>query len=282
MARQFPHNMILGWQNCVTAAATITGNWANGAGLRSWYLGDEAVSQASGTGPHSLSVSWAAPQPMDLVMLYGHTLAEDSSVRITLYNKGSMVADSGTMPAYVPAPIGYIPWGDSRFWGHMLGPWDRRWGWVLDGLVWADRLDVTLTGSGFDGGAVALPIFYAGPSWQVSANYDYGSAWGQYAAAEVQGADWGSPLADGDVEPRFFTGTLSHLSEGEVRGRLRELLMHTARGKAPFLALPEPGSAFGIMTQTLLGFLPDLPSVQRSASVRDEWVCELNIREWLA
>lgn len=282
MTRALPHNMILAWQNCLPTA-TLAGSWDGINNLKTWNLGEEAVSTVSGSGARTITATWAQDQLIDLIMVYGHNLAEDgTSIRAQLHLGASLVWDSGVTDAYVPAPLGYIPWGDTRFWGHMLGPWDRRWGVVLDGLVLANKLTITLTGATLDGEDLAVPILYAGPSWQVQANYDRGARVGRHAPAEVQGADRGVPMPDEDPDPRTWDGTLSHLTAGEVSVQLRELLAHTRRGKAPFLALPEPGTAFGIMTQTLLAFLPDVPAVTRSTSVSGEFVCELSMREWLA
>ncbi|MFV3126127.1 hypothetical protein [Niveispirillum sp. KHB5.9] len=282
MTRPLPHNAILAWSNCLPAA-TLTGSWTGINNLKTWFLGEEAVTGTAGAGPHVITATWAAEQAIDLVMILGHNLLEDgTTIRVQLYNGATLIHDSTAMPAYVPAPIGYIPWGDNRFWGHMLGPWDRRWGLVLDELLWITKAVITITAAGLDGVAVSLPILYVGPSWQVQANYDRGSAAGLHGAADVQGADFGVPQPDDDPMPRTFNCTLSHLTEGEVRARLRELLAHTGRGKLPFLLLPEPGDAFGIMTQTMLAFLPDTPRVVRSTTRKDEFVMDLDAREWLA
>ncbi len=282
MSRAQPHNMILAWSNCISAS-TLTGSWTGINNLKSWYLGEEAVSTTAGAGPHVITATWTAEQAVDLVMLKGHNLLESgTTVRVQLYNGSTLIFDSGAMDAYVPAPIGYIPWGDNRFWGHMMGPWDRCWGLVLDELLWITKAVVTLSGAGIDGVAISLPILYVGPSWQAQANCDRGAATGVHGPGDIQGGDYGVPLADDDPLPRTFAATLSHLTEGEVRGRMRELLAHTGRGRLPFLTLPEPGTAFGIMTQTLLAWMPDVPRVVRSTTTAGEFTTDLDLREWLA
>lgn len=282
MTRALPHNAILAWQNSV-GTATLTGSWTGLNNLKTWYLGEEAVSTTAGAGPHVITATWSTEQMVDLIVVLGHNLLEDgTTVRVQLYNGTTLVFDSGPVDAYAPAPIGTIPWGDSRFWGHMLGPWDRRWGLVLDELLEITKAVVMLSGAGLDGQAVALPILYVGPSWQVEANYDRGSAAGWHGTGEIQGADEGVPLPADDPLPRSWSGSLSHLTAGEIRGRWRELWAHTGTGRVPFMWLPEPGDPFGIQTATMLAWFPEPPRLQRSATMADEFVMELDLREWLA
>lgn len=300
MTRPSPHNAIFAWQNCVTgtapnnlAAETFDDALSGGPGWRgwvqpynmaTWLLGQEAVSRTAAGTEHRIVQAWDTAQPVDLVAVVGHNIviADDSTIRVRVTTEDGEV-DSGPLPAYPPAPLGYIPWGDSRFWGHLLvGPWDRRFVFVLDELVFATAVTIEITGAGQDGQALAIPIVYAGPSWQVGQNYDKGSGSGPHAVGDLQGADYGTPLAEADVAPRVWTGRFGHLTEGEVRARLAELLAHTGRGRLPFLALMEPGTDYGLMTQTLLAFLPEAPLVRKSTAVAGEYDLELELREWLA
>ncbi len=283
MTRPNPRNLVLGWRNRLGVAALTGAGWQGLGNLSTDYLGQSA-SHPDPDAPATIAAQWPAPEVLDLVCLVDHNLSTTARVRVVCRLAGALVHDSGWVQPWPSWSWGSIPFGDPRWWGHSLAPEDIAglppiFPLLLPNPVYCDRLEVTVEDPSNAQGFIDLPLCYAGPVLQVSANFDYGAVDGWAPGEEPAGAADGVPLGGGDP-PRQFRCTLSHLTDAEGLSGLGDLVRVCGRGGRPFLVLPDPGDAANLHRVSMWGFLVDLPDLERARQGRRR--VSLTIRQWRA
>jgi hypothetical protein len=278
-------NLVLAARNRIEEATLTGGAWTALENLKTFFLGQTASSTTLDAEQTWIEASWPTSQVVDLVAICGHNLTVDGQVRLRLWLGDQQVYDSGTVNIWPAWPFGTIPFGDPRWWGHQMIAEDIEgyhgyWLAVMPELTVVDRLRLDVLNPLNPRGFIDLPLIFAGPALQVSANYDPSDGWGWQESGDVDLAEFGTPITGDDEDPRVFRCQLSHLPHDEALAGLGELMRYCGRGRRPVLVVPDPGDLYHLHRRSFLGFFPRRPLLE--TAYKRHRRAALEIWEWRA
>ncbi|MFM2042127.1 MAG: hypothetical protein RLY86_703 [Pseudomonadota bacterium] len=278
-------NFTFAWRNRVQTAAAITGpGWASLENLRTWNRGQSA--SYVGVQPTTVTLTWSAPETVDLGAVSRHNAAPLDTLRMDWYLRDVLVASSGDQPMWPRFPFGTVAFGDPRWWGHAVlpedvGEWDGFWCWKLPSTILCDRLEVTWTArQSVPDDHRSMPVLFTGPCYQVPVNCDWGIAEGWLGESDLPGAERGVPLGEDGEDPRRLGMTFAHLPDQEALTKLGDMFRQCRRGRHPLLAIPDPTDRDNLHRRAMVGFLRDLPDLELVRRGRRR--VRIELLEWMA